>query len=214
MKYQLIIFDWDGTLMDSVPRIVSSMQSLARHLGLPMPSVTAIHDIIGLSLPVALQQLFSCNVDEAQDFIAVYRDYYVVKDPTPTPLFEHTISTLQWLRDNHYRMAVATGKARAGLERAWIQSDSGSFFIASRCADEVASKPDPQMLHEILRQTETNAEHALMIGDSVHDLTMANNAGVDAIGVTYGVHNKERLTALKPKALLDNISQLPDFLGG
>lgn len=198
--------------MDSVPRIVSSMQSLAHHLGLPMPSVQAIKDIIGLSLPVALHQLFDCDEQEAKAFIEVYRDYYVVKDPTPTPLFSRSADTLSWLKENGFLMAVATGKARAGLKRAWAQTGTGEYFASSRCADEARSKPHPQMLLDILHDMQLQPDEALMIGDSVHDLAMANHAGIDSVGVTYGAHNRERLSPLKPLALLDNIGHLPAFL--
>lgn len=199
--------------MDSVPRIVSSMKSLARHCQLPVPETAAVHDIIGLSLPVALQRLFDCHDEAEQEaLIDVYRDFYVDRDTTPTPMFDAAIATLEYLQQKGYRLAVATGKARPGLERAWQASATEHFFETSRCAKEVPSKPDPAMLEEILAETGVEREQALMVGDSIHDLRMAQHAGVDAIGVTYGVHNAKRLQSATPRHLIDDIGALQQLL--
>lgn len=215
MRYDLIIFDWDGTVMDSIPRIVSSLQSTAAACQLKIPSVSAIHDIIGLSLPVAMQVLFDCySEQEQQQIIAVYRDFYIEKDTTPCPLFEGAEAVLQSLKTQGYQLAVATGKARPGLERAWLATDTGHYFSASRCAQEVPSKPDPAMIREILALTGVSPDRALMIGDSIHDLNMAANAGVDSLGVTYGVHNAQRLQEAAPRHLIHTITELPPWLQG
>ncbi|RUO25633.1 HAD family hydrolase [Aliidiomarina minuta] len=215
MRYDLIIFDWDGTVMDSIPRIVSSLQSTAAACRLKIPSMAEIHDIVGLSLPVAVQMLFDCHEEqEQQQIIAVYRDFYVEKDTTPSPLFAGAETVLQSLKAQGYQLAVATGKARPGLERAWLATNTGHYFSASRCAQEVPSKPDPAMLREILELTQVKAERALMIGDSIHDLNMAANAGVDSLGVTYGVHDAQRLQAAAPRHLINAITELPLWLQG
>lgn len=212
-QYPLVIFDWDGTLMDSVPRIVASMQTLAAESDLPIPTTEAIHDIIGLSLPIALERLFDAHdVQQQQRLLAIYREIYVVRDTTPTPMFAGATQLLSDLRGAGYTLAVATGKARPGLERAWAQSQTKALFTASRCAQEVASKPHPQMLQEILSETEVSAERALMVGDSIHDMEMARNAQVAAIGVTYGVHSAARLATAKPKYTIDSIAQLRELL--
>lgn len=212
-QYPLVIFDWDGTLMDSVPRIVASMQTLAAESDLPIPTTEAIHDIIGLSLPIALERLFDAHdVQQQQRLLAIYREIYVVRDTTPTPMFAGATQLLSDLRGVGYTLAVATGKARPGLERAWAQSQTQALFTASRCAQEVASKPHPQMLQEILSETGVSAERALMVGDSIHDMEMARNAQVAAIGVTYGVHSAARLATAKPKYTIDSIAQLRELL--
>lgn len=214
-SYPLVIFDWDGTLMDSVPRIVSSVQTLAIECSLPIPTVSAIHDIIGLSLPVALERLFNLRSEtKVQNLVNVYREIYVVREQTPTPMFAGAVDLLTELRENGAILAVATGKARPGLERAWAESQTKSLFTVARCAQEVASKPNPEMLNEILAATQIPAKHALMVGDSIHDMEMARNAGITAVGVTYGVHSAERLKAAEPKFIVDSLSQLRSLLVG
>ncbi|MCC5878674.1 MAG: HAD-IA family hydrolase [Idiomarina sp.] len=212
-KFPLIIFDWDGTLMDSVPRIVSSLQTLAEECSLPVPAVTAIHDIIGLSLPVALERLFDIHGEHEQEqLVNVYRDIYVVRDPTPTPMFAGAVTLLETLREAGYQLAVATGKARPGLERAWAQSGTKDLFISSRCAKEVPSKPNPAMLEGILAETGFSAGQALMVGDSIHDMEMARNAGVAGVAVTYGVHDAKRLSAAAPSYVINDINELGQVL--
>ena len=199
--------------MDSVPRIVSSIQTLATESLLPVPSVAAIKDIIGLSLPVALERLFDLHSEtKVQALVEAYREIYVIREQTPTPMFAGAVDLLTALYDAGVTLAVATGKARPGLERAWAESQTKPLFKLARCAHEVASKPNPQMLVEILEATQTPAQHALMIGDSIHDMEMARNAGVQAIGVTYGVHSAERLQVAKPTHIVDSLTQLRRFL--
>lgn len=201
--------------MDSVPRIVSSMQTLAIECSLPVPGVDAIHDIIGLSLPVALERLFNLHDEtQVQDLVNLYRDIYVIREQTPTPMFVGAVTLLNELHSAGVTLAVATGKARRGLERAWAESQTKSLFTVARCAQEVASKPHPQMLNEILAATQIPAQQALMVGDSIHDMEMARNAGVTAVGVTYGVHSAERLKAAEPRFIVDNLSQLRPLLLG
>lgn len=215
MKYQLLIFDWDGTLMDSVGRIVSSMQATASHLSLPIPSDTQVRDIIGLSLEPAIERLFGVlETERYTQFLARYRDQYVDLDPTPTPLFTGVREMLGDLRTQGYQLAVATGKARRGLIRVWEETDTAHYFHVSRCADESVSKPDPRMLFELLEETGCDLDKALMIGDSIHDLRMAQAAGMDRVGVDFGVHSARQLGAYEPLAVLSSWQQFPALLRG
>lgn len=213
MKFPLVIFDWDGTLMDSVGRIVSSMQHTAARLCLPEPSVAAVREIIGISLEPAIEQLFGqLDQQTMADFLEGYRQQYVHDDSTPSPLFAGAEAMLSDLRERGYTLAVATGKARHGLERVWQDSQIRHLFHSSRCADETASKPNPQMLHEILAETGYDVSQAIMVGDSVHDMRMAENAGMARIAVGFGAHTADRLAAHQPLAILDELAALPNYL--
>lgn len=211
--YQLIIFDWDGTLMDSIGRIVSSMQATAAALQLPVPLANAVRDIIGLSLEPAIGRLFGkLSATDYERFLQVYRDQYVELDATPTPLFTGVRALLSELNARGYQLAVATGKARRGLDRVLLESELQDAFRVTRCADESRSKPEPHMLHEIMASTGVPASATLMIGDSIHDLKMAQAAGVDALGVDFGAHSGEQLMPYQPRQILSDWSQLLPFL--
>lgn len=211
--YQLLIFDWDGTLMDSAGRIVSAMQGAARLAGQPVPEARAILDVMGLSMSIVYDLLFPGMTGEARaHYNEIYRHQYVVADTTPTPLFEGAERVLTDLREAGYRLAIATGKARPGLTRALGETGVGEFFCASRCADEAASKPDPAMINELLDETGTAPESALMIGDSVHDMAMAANAGVHGLAATYGAQLHARLAEQFPVDFLHDIRHLPQWL--
>jgi phosphoglycolate phosphatase len=211
--YKLIIFDWDGTLMDSIGRIVSSMQAAAVHCSLIVPSNEQVKDIIGLSLPVALDILFPNNSDkEHQAMLTQYKYQYVEGDDTPTPLFDNALSLLTALKTNDKLLAVATGKGRQGLQRVFHSTNTEKFFHASRCAGEVLSKPAPDMLISLLEELAIAPEDALMIGDTSHDMQMAQSAGVDRIGITLGVHNREILNQYEPKAVVDSLDELQQLL--
>jgi phosphoglycolate phosphatase len=212
-NYELIIFDWDGTLMDSVGRIVSCMQSAAKAENLAVPTAKQVKNIIGLSLPTAIDVLFpNCSAEIAEHIIQQYKHHYVEVDKTPTPMFANALALLTDLRDRHKILAVATGKARAGLQRVFQLSDTEHFFHTSRCADEALSKPDPQMLQSILAELNISPDKALMIGDTSYDLSMAKRAGVASIGVTYGVHNKTVLSQYDPIAIVDSLAELQVLL--
>lgn len=213
-QYQLLIFDWDGTLMDSVGKIVACMQQSARSLELPVPSEAGVCDIIGLSMHKALHTLHD-NLDDVvyNKMIEIYRQQYLELNDTPTPLFEEVESLIQQLDQKGYLLAVATGKARAGLNRVFNETGLGRYFIASRCADEAPSKPDPEMLNQLLTELNIAPEKSIMIGDSVHDLNMANNAGIDAIGVSYGAHGTSKLLSANPKAIISSPLDLLNYLG-
>ena len=211
--YELLIFDWDGTLMDSEAHIVACMQMAMTELGLEVLPRAAICNVIGLGMREAVQTLFPARPDDAfvSRFTAAYRQHYFAPD-APQALFDGTRKTLRRLRGEGYRLAVATGKGRHGLDRALAESGLAALFDAHRCAEETASKPDPTMLREILEELEVAVENAVMVGDTEYDLAMAGAIGMHAIGVSYGVHATERLWRHRPLTCLDCITELPEFL--
>lgn len=199
--------------MDSVGRIVSSMQRTAAQLRLEHPSETAVRDIIGISLEPAIEKLFGrlSRADMAA-FIEVYRQQYVYDDITPSPLFPGARELLEDLRARGYTLAVATGKARHGLERVWQEAGIRHLFHASRCADETASKPNPLMLRELLNETGHGVEQAIMVGDSTHDMLMAEHAGMARIAVRFGAHSTDQLAPHQPLAILDELTALTQYV--
>jgi phosphoglycolate phosphatase len=212
-NYKLVIFDWDGTLMDSVGRIVSSMQAAASFCQLNIPTATEVKEIIGLSLPIALERLFpSGTEDEFLLMLEQYKYQYVEGDNTPTPLFDNALTLLSALKVDNKLLAVATGKGRQGLQRVFTDTDTEHFFNASRCGGEALSKPDPQMILSLLEELNILPEHAVMIGDTSHDMAMAQAAGVDRIGITLGVHDRAVLNRYQPKAIVDSLSELQQLL--
>lgn len=211
--YKLVIFDWDGTVMDSIDRIVSAMRSAALDVGCDVPAKDAVRNIIGLSLPVAIETLFPKS-DQAQVLALKdsYKHHYVNVDQTPTPIFDYAIELFQSLKQQGKELAVATGKARDGLERVWQETNTGVYFTSSRCAYECESKPHPQMLEQIMTELNVLPADTLMIGDTTYDLEMAQQAGVDSIGVTFGVHNEVQLKAFSPKAIISCYTELIKLL--
>ncbi|GGD78475.1 HAD-IA family hydrolase [Lacimicrobium alkaliphilum] len=211
--YKLVIFDWDGTLMDSCGRIVSAMRTSARRAGLPVPEEAAVRDIIGISLRPAIARLFGELPEQQSELLfELYRQEYVDNDPTPTPLFGGAIELLEQIRQRQMLMAVATGKARRGLNRVWQQTGTGHFFSASRCGDETRSKPDPDMLEQILAELSVQPHEALMIGDTCYDLHMAEQLGMDRVGVSFGVHETARLRQHKPKVIVDSLAEIAELI--
>lgn len=214
MRFELIIFDWDGTLMNSVPKIVSCMQAAATDAQLPVPGDKAVEDIIGLGLPEAVAMLFP-GITESQSsrLRECYAHHFVHADTTPMRFFEGVEASLKGLRERSgVKMAVATGKTRKGLARIFEQTRSGGWFHASRTADETRSKPHPQMLSELLEELSLPAERAVMVGDTEYDLAMARTLGMPRVGVSYGVHSVERLQACEPEFIAHNVDALFDWL--
>lgn len=208
-NYKVVIFDWDGTLMDSVGRIVDSMQSAAVNVGVDVPSEVQIKNLIGLSLDVIVKILFPLDADEkSETIINAYKEHYLEHSTIDTPLFDNAYIMLETLKGKDKTLAVATGKARQGLDRLMKVSETTRFFKASRCSDEANSKPDPEMLFQLLEELNVSANEVVMIGDTVHDLKMAQQAGIDSIGVTYGVHNREELMEFSPVTIVDSIKEL------
>lgn len=211
--YKLLIFDWDGTLIDSTRRIASSIRSAAADLNLPVPSWYAAQDIIGLGLPEAIKTLFPGEGDDIIDPMRErYGHYYLGADTTPTALFPGVQDTLESLSAKGYRLAVATGKSRKGLDHVFAETGIGHLFETSRCADETASKPNPLMLHELLAETGVSPAQALMIGDTEYDLEMGQRADIDTVAVSYGAHHIDRLKVLKPVVEIHQFVELEHWL--
>lgn len=211
-RYELIVFDWDGTLMDSAAMIVDSVQQAARDLGLTPPDTERARHIIGLGLADALRHALPDLPDARYpELVARYRHHYLSRDHQ-LALFGGVKSMLRVLHEEGYRLAVATGKSRVGLERAFENSGLGGYFHASRCADECPSKPHPQMLLELMDVLAAAPERTLMIGDTTHDLLMAKSAGVDAVAVSYGAHEAATLMALQPLYCAHSVPALADWL--
>ena len=211
-KYDLIVFDWDGTLMDSAAMIVHSVQAAARDLGLTPPDEQRARHIIGLGLVEALRHALP-DLPEARydDLVDRYRHHYLSRDHELT-LFDGVEAMLQDLRENQCWLAVATGKSRKGLDRALESSGLGALFHATRCADECHSKPHPQMLEELMAEFAVLPASTLMIGDTTHDLLMAKNAGVDAVAVSYGAHPLEALATVASRHCAHSINDLAQWL--
>lgn len=213
--YKLLIFDWDGTLVDSIGRIVDSMRLAAEFCELPWRDDAAIKGIIGLGLPEAICTLYP-DIDEQQliqRFRASYSDHYLQFETEPSRLFDGVEKSLQAFRSAGYRLAVATGKGRHGLDRVLAGRGWQDYFDTTRCADETASKPHPLMLQEILAHFRLSPHQALMVGDSVFDLQMANNAGVDAVAVGFGAQSLDSLRVYEPKLAISEFSELRTWLG-
>ncbi|MFC6631752.1 HAD-IA family hydrolase [Microbulbifer taiwanensis] len=205
----LVILDWDGTVCNSEARIVSCMLRAADRVGLPVLAPEAIGNIIGLGLPEAIGSLFpEAAAIQRQQLRDFYSEEWLAARAEPLPLFDGVLETLDQLLGAGHQLAVATGKSRHGLSREFEEHGLEALFVASRCADETASKPDPRMLRELLEETGCATGEAVMVGDTVYDLEMAAAAGMDSIGVSYGVHHPERLAAFKPKVIIDHFSEL------
>lgn len=212
-SFQLIIFDWDGTLIDSQQNIVACLQSMIRDLGLPERSEDQLSNIIGLGLYEALTQLFPEHAEDThQQMIDRYRYHFLSSEPSAC--FQGVQDLLPRLVEDGYMLAVATGKGRQGLNKALDSTGFSQWFVSTRCADESRSKPHPQMLEEILEETGVDNDKAIMIGDTEYDMLMAQHAGMASVGVSYGVHSANRLQQHDPMIILDDLRHLPDWLNG
>ena len=210
--FDLIVFDWDGTLMDSTSTIVKSIQAAAKDLGLPVPRDEDASHVIGLGLHEAMQTAMP-NIDPAlyPKMVERYRFHYLTKDPELV-LFDGVRDMLAELSQEGYFLAVATGKSRVGLNRALNAVGLLSLFDATRCADETFSKPHPAMLQELTRELGQDLKRTVMVGDTTHDLLMANNAGAAAVAVEYGAHPVDQLQSCKPVYSAQNVGQLHEWL--
>lgn len=213
MNIELIVFDWDGTLMDSEARIVTCLQRAFRELNYPEPTREHARDIIGLGLDEAMQRLLpdataAMRIEIAQQ----YRRHFLGDAQIPSELFSGAREILDWMTAQGYRLAIATGKSRVGLNKALTETNLHGVFHATRTADETFSKPHPQMLLELMDELDAHADETLMIGDTEYDLQMANQAGVRSLAVCHGVHSPERLLACKPLACLDSLWAIRDWL--
>ncbi len=211
-QFDLIVFDWDGTLADSTAYIVRSIQAACGDLSLPVPSDETARYVIGLGLHDALRIVApTLDTSDYSRLADRYRFHYLTQDRAIT-LFAGVRGMLEELRDSGYLLAVATGKGRAGLDRALEQVELTHFFNATRCADETFSKPHPAMLMELSEELAQPLARIVMIGDTTHDLQMAVNAGTAGIGVTYGAHPVAALAALAPRFVADSVEVLVAWL--
>ncbi|PKO83004.1 MAG: HAD family hydrolase [Betaproteobacteria bacterium HGW-Betaproteobacteria-11] len=210
--FDLIVFDWDGTLMDSTGMIAASVQAAARDLGIAPPSLDQARQIIGLGLDDALRQaLPDLPASRYAELAERYRFHYLARDHELL-LFDGVHELLAELSAAGYRLGIATGKSRHGLDRALSGSGLGKHFHATRCADECPSKPHPQMLDELMAEFGVSPATTLMIGDTTHDLHMARNAGVTGVAVAYGAHLKSMLEAEAPAFCADDVRALQAWL--
>ncbi|MDX1824036.1 MAG: HAD-IA family hydrolase [Thiohalomonadales bacterium] len=210
---QLIVFDWDGTLMDSEARIVACLRAAIEETGLPHRPEAALRNIIGLGLREALVTLYPEGTDHQHDALVThYRHHFLDSNETPSPLFEGAEGLIRELHEQGHFLAVATGKGRQGLDKVLEETALGEYFHYTRCADETRSKPHPQMLLDIMDWVGVEPNETLMVGDTEFDLQMAHNAGAKALGVSYGVHDKARLLACEPLACLDSLAEVAAWL--
>ncbi|MCP4324271.1 MAG: HAD-IIIA family hydrolase [Psychromonas sp.] len=206
MKYKVIIFDWDGTLMDSIDKIVVCVKAAAVECQLIEPSTDAIRHIVGLSLDKAMAQLCpDVSLEKQAEMVDAYRHQYLNNDQFQTPFYPGIKPWLISLKEQGYLLAVATGKGRNGLDRMLDKFDVRDLFTVTYTADKTASKPDPLMLNRILEDLQIEASQALMVGDTSYDLEMANNANIDCLGVSYGVHSNQILNQFSPIAIVDDL---------
>lgn len=213
-ELKTLIFDWDGTLCDSISRIVESMTAAAKLTGLAVPGEQAVRDIIGLGLPEAIATLFP-DLDEpwlAEKLRQAYSEQYVALEQQPASLFPGVMDALEDFRAVGFKMAVATGKSRRGLDRVLAAHGLTGFFDMTRCSDETLSKPHPRMLEEILNRLETPASCALMLGDSEFDIRMARSARVRAVAASYGAQSREHLLQCGPEHCIDSFLDFPGWI--
>ncbi len=212
-SFKLLVFDWDGTLMDSEARIIACVRGAAKDLHLQMLTDDEIRNIIGLGLKEAVTTLFPGADDDLVAKVVVrYRHYFLNVDKTPSELFRGSREVLHNLQKQEYMMAVATGKGRQGLDKVLDETGLKPLFLATRCADETLSKPHPEMLLQIMDELGVEGGETLMIGDTEYDMQMAVNAGAHRLAVSYGVHTPQRLMQHSPLGCLDDITELTGWL--
>lgn len=211
MKYRLIVFDWDGTIIDSPAAIVECIQEAAREMGLAVPSAERASHVIGLGLRDSLLHAVpDLPPERYPEFVGLYRRNFVQREDAMR-LFAGMRELLAELKGGR-QLAVATGKSRKGLDRALDATQTRGFFASSRCADETHPKPHPAMLHELMAELGVPAGEILMIGDTTHDLEMARAASVDALAVSYGAHPEAKLLELRPLACFRDVEGLHGWL--
>jgi phosphoglycolate phosphatase len=211
-RFDLIVFDWDGTLFDSTALIVRCMQAAAADLGLEPPSRERAAYVIGMGLIEALQYaLPGLDPSRYPELGQRYRHHYFASAHEVT-LFDGVPRLLQDLKARHHWLAVATGKSRRGLDEALAAVGMQTLFDGTRTADETAGKPNPQMLLELMREFGADPRRTLMIGDTTHDLQLARNAGCPAVAVTYGAHAHESLLDFEPLLVAHDVPTLRDWL--
>lgn len=211
-QFDLIAFDWDGTLFDSTGIIVRCIQNAVVDVGGQRPSDNDAAYVIGLGLMQALAHAApDVPREKYPELGARYRHHYL-QHQNDISLFAGVLPLLSGLRERQHLLAVATGKSRRGLDEALQAVELRGMFDGSRTADETAGKPDPRMLHELMAEWGIPPERTLMIGDTTHDLQMALNAGCASVGVSYGAHEPDAFHALQPRAVVHSVAELRDWL--
>jgi len=211
-RFDLIVFDWDGTLFDSTALIARCIQGACADLGLAVPSDESAAYVIGLGLHDALQHAVpGLSPDRYPDLGRRYRHHYLARQHELV-LFEGTLEMLQALKARNHWLAVATGKSRRGLDEALDTVQLKGLFDGTRTADETAGKPDPRMLNELMREFGVEPERTLMIGDTTHDLQLARNAGAASVGVSFGAHDSEAFAPLDPLHVAHSTADLHAWL--
>lgn len=211
-QFDLIVFDWDGTLMDSADVIAASIQAACCDLGLAAPSEQAARHIIGLGLNEAIAHLLpALPAADYPRMVERYRHHFLGKDQD-IPLFAGAEHVVRDLHQSGFLLGVATGKSRRGLDRALDHTGLRAYFHSTRCADECFSKPHPEMLEQLMDELGTTHQRTLMIGDTSHDLQMARNAGVPSLAVSYGAHLRADLLTHTPLACVDSIMEMETWL--
>jgi phosphoglycolate phosphatase len=211
-RFDLIIFDWDGTLMDSIDWIVGCLQQAAMDCRCPVPTTQAAKDIIGLSIEQAMDALFPDSTSSMREqLINCYGQHFFSRQIGPEDIFVGVSTMLEQMKRSGYKLAVATGKKDAGLKKAMVATGLMSCFDITRSADQSASKPHPLMIEQILKALDVSKPRAVMVGDSIHDMQMAQNAGVSAIAVACGAHAGEVLQQFNPLLCLQQTSELADI---
>lgn len=212
MSYELVIFDWDGTLMDSTRVIATSLQNACADIGIAVPADRDARFVIGLGLVDTFNHVAPGLDEEGRRRLSErYRHHFLAREHE-APLYEGVREMLGDLHGNGRRLAVATGKARRGLDRALDATGLRPWFEATRCADEGFAKPHPGMLLMLMDMTGVDPRRALMVGDTTHDLELAANAGVDAVAVSYGAHDSQLLETRPAKARCTSVAQLHQWL--
>jgi phosphoglycolate phosphatase len=211
MSYALIVFDWDGTLIDSAGTIVECIQQASAEMGLEVPDRERASHVIGLGLHDSLRHAVpGLRAERYAEFVALYRKHFLGREDAMR-LFPGVEELLEHLSQSRL-LAIATGKSRRGLDRALQASGLQAYFSASRCADETTPKPHPGMLLEIMEELHIPVQDSLMIGDTSHDMEMARGAGVDALAVTYGAHPEPALRACCPRDCVPSVAALREWL--
>jgi len=211
-RYDLVVFDWDGTLFDSTALIARCIQSACADLGTPVPSDVDARYVIGLGLVDALQHAApQLPRERYRELGERYRQHYVAGQDQ-VMLFEGTRDMLEMLKARNHLLGIATGKTRRGLDDALRIADLEGLFDVTRTADETASKPDPRMLRELMQAVGVAPDRTLMVGDTTHDLQLAANAGAHAIGVGYGAHAHDAFAAYDPRHVAHSVAELRAWL--
>ncbi|MDG2252060.1 MAG: HAD-IA family hydrolase [Methylophilaceae bacterium] len=211
-KYKVIIFDWDGTIVNSTGLIVKAIKEAALVKGITLIDERKISSVIGLGLDQAFRVLFNnTSMQEIIELQELYKDFYL-ENINKVSLFDGIVPGIKDLHRRGYNLAIATGKSRRGLDIDLKQSGLEPLFNITKTMDECFSKPHPQMVNEILDFYIIEKNEALIVGDSTYDLEMALNAGIDSLGVTFGSHNKAELLNYNPKAIVDNAYEIFEWI--